>query len=131
MIRTIIDPGISEYLIMFNHYSWSGGLLGQILDQGLFVTIKGFARTTPVFFFSMITILGLYLVVSLSSAAMALLHKDFPFGVSAIAILCILAYYLVVSGGPVGYHRFRLPIMPMISVFSGYGLCLVYEKFRR
>jgi len=131
MVRTIIDPGVSEYLIMFNHYSWSGGLLGQILDHGLFATIKELARTTPVFLLSMMAVLGLFLVVSLSSAAMALLYKDFPYGVSATAILCILVYYLVVSGGPVGYHRFRLPIIPMISVFSGYGLFLVYERCRR
>ena len=131
MLRTFIDPGVSEYLIMFKRYSWSGGLLGQILDQGLFVTIKGFARTTPVFFFSMMAVSGLLLVVSLSSAAVALFQKDFPFGVSTIAILCLLAYYLAVSGGPVGYHRFRIPIIPLISVFSGYGLCLVYKRYRR
>lgn len=131
MLRTLIDPGISEYLIMVKQYSWSGGLLGQILDQGLFVTITSFARTTPVFFFSMMTLLGLYLVASLSSAVAALFHKDFPYGMAAISILCIVAYYLVVSGGPVGYHRFRIPIIPLISVFSGCGLYLVSQRYRR
>ena len=130
MLRTLIDPGMSEYLIMFKQYSWPGGLFGQILDQGLFVTITSFARTTPVFF-SMMILMGLYLVASLSAAVTALFHKDFPYGVAAISILCIVAYYFVVSGGPVGYHRFRIPIVPLISVFSGGGLYLVSQKYRR
>ena len=131
MVRTLIDPGVTEYLIIFKHYAWRGGLLGQILDQGLFVTFTGFARTMPGFFFGFLTLLALYLVVSFGSAVVALFHKGFPYGVSTVAILFIMAYYLLVSGGPVGYHRFRLPIMPLICVFSGYGLHLLRGKLRR
>ena len=131
MVRTVIDPGVTEYLIMFKRYSWSGGLLGQLLDQGLFVTFKGFAGTMPISFFALLTLTGLYLVVSLCSGVVALVHKGFPYGISTTAILCILAYYLLVSGGPVGYHRFRLPIMPLVCVFSGYGLFLMYRRYRR
>jgi hypothetical protein len=131
MVRTLIDPGVTEYLIMFKRYSWSGGLLGQVLDQGLFVTFKGFATTMPIFFFGLLTFMALYLVASFGSALMALFHKGFPYGISTAAILCILAYYLLVSGGPVGYHRFRLPIMPLVCVFSGYGLFLMYRRQRR
>jgi len=131
MLRTFIDPGVTEYLILFKHYSWSGGLLGRILDQGLFVTFKGFARTMPVFLFSIFIISGLYLVVLYCAAALAIFHEDLPHSVSSAVILCIMAYYLVVSGGPVGYHRFRLPIMPLVCVFSGYGLYLLRERLSR
>jgi 4-amino-4-deoxy-L-arabinose transferase-like glycosyltransferase len=131
IVRTLIDPGITEYLIMFKRHSWSGGLLGQALDQGLFVTFKDFARTMPIFFFGLLTLLGLYLVVSFGSAVVALFHKAFPYGISTVAILCILGYYLLVSGGPVGYHRFRLPIMPLVCVFSCYGLYLLQGRLRR
>ncbi len=131
MIRTLIDPGITEYLIMFKQYSWSGGLLGQILDRGLFATLTDFAGTMPVFFFMILIALGLYLVISLVSTVIALSHEDFPFSASTAVILCLLAYDLLVSGGPVGYHRFRLPMMPMISVFSAYGLYLTSQKWRR
>lgn len=131
MLRTLIDPGVTEYLILFKHYPWSGGLLGQILDRGLFVTFMGFARTTPIFFLGLLTFMGLYLVALFGSALMALFHKGFPYGISTAAILCILLYYLLVSGGPLGYHRFRLPITPLVCVFSGYGLYLLRGKLRR
>ena len=130
MLRTLIDPGVTEYLILFKHYSWSGGLLGQILDQGLFVTFKDFARSMPIFFVSLLTLTGLYLVVLYCSTALAMFHEDLPHGVSTVVILCILAYYLLISGGPVGYHRFRLPIMPLVCVFSGYGLYLLRGRLR-
>jgi hypothetical protein len=129
MFRTAFDPGVTEYLFMFNKYSRHHGLFGQILDQGLFGTIKYFAATMPLFF-SMMTIMGIYLVVLWSFAAMGLFHRGFPHGISTIVLLFVLAYYLVVSGGPVGFHRFRHPMMPIISVFSGYGLYLVFERFR-
>jgi 4-amino-4-deoxy-L-arabinose transferase-like glycosyltransferase len=128
MVRTLIDPGITEYLIMFKRYSWTGGLLGQVLDQGLLATFKGFARTMPIFFFLSLTLMGLYLAASFGSGVVALFHRGFPYGISTAALLCILAYYLLVSGGPVGYHRFRLPIMPLVCVFSGYGLSLLWRR---
>jgi 4-amino-4-deoxy-L-arabinose transferase-like glycosyltransferase len=127
MLRTLLDPGVSEYLILFKRYSWYGGLLDQILDRGLFVTIKDFANTMPFFFISMMIITGFYLIASL----IALFHRDFPYDTATIVIFFILAYYLVVSGGPVGYHRFRLPIIPLISVFSGYGIHLAIGGFRQ
>ena len=131
MLRTLIDPGVTEYLILFKHYQWSGGLLGQILDQGLFVTFKGFTRSMPIFFVSLLTLTGLFLVVLYCSTALAMFQKGLPHGVSTVVIVCILAYYLLISGGPVGYHRFRLPIMPLICVFSGYGLYLLHGRLRR
>ena len=131
IVRTLIDPGITEYFIMLKRYPWSGGLLGQVLDQGLLATLNGFTRTMPTFFFCLFILLELYLAVSFGSAVVALSHKSFPHGISATAILCVLAYYLLVSGGPVGYHRFRLPIMPLVCVFSGYGLYLLRGRLRR
>jgi len=131
MLRTLIDPGVTEYLILLKHYPWSGGLLGQILDQGLFVTFMSFVRTAPIFFLGLLTFMGLYLVISFGSAVVALFHKGFPYSISTVAILCTLVYYLLVSGGPLGYHRFRLPIMPLVCVLSGFGLNLLQGRYRR
>ncbi len=40
----------------------------------------------------------------------------------AMVLLGAVAYFLVVSGGPIGYSRFRHPMMPMICIFAGVGL---------
>jgi hypothetical protein len=40
---------------------------------------------------------------------------------AALLLIVIGCYFLVLSGGPAGYHRFRLPIMPIVSLFAGCG----------
>ena len=45
-------------------------------------------------------------------------------------VLSIL-YYVSVAAGPEGYSRFRIPVMPLISVLAGYGMYLVVEARSR
>jgi len=42
-------------------------------------------------------------------------------------VVVAIAYLLLVSGGPFGSHRMRVPIMPLVSVFAGAGWCRVRE----
>ncbi|MBX3412155.1 MAG: glycosyltransferase family 39 protein [Pirellulales bacterium] len=43
----------------------------------------------------------------------------------ALLLLAAALYLLLVSGGPFGSHRMRVPIMPLISTFAAAGLCHV------
>ena len=48
------------------------------------------------------------------------------------ALLIILFFvYLTILIGPVGYSRFRIPIVPLYLLFSAYGLIFVISKLRR
>lgn len=38
-----------------------------------------------------------------------------------VVMLVTLGYLLLLSGGPAGYHRFRLPLVPILSVLAGAG----------
>jgi 4-amino-4-deoxy-L-arabinose transferase-like glycosyltransferase len=39
-----------------------------------------------------------------------------------VAVLAVtIGYLLILSGGPAGYHRFRLPLVPLISVLAAAG----------
>jgi 4-amino-4-deoxy-L-arabinose transferase-like glycosyltransferase len=41
---------------------------------------------------------------------------------SLFFVILAIAYYIVITGGPLGYSRFRVPVMPLISVLAGQGL---------
>lgn len=47
-----------------------------------------------------------------------------------VLILLFIAYLALVVG-PLGYSRFRIPIVPLYLVFSAYGLMFVINKFRQ
>jgi hypothetical protein len=50
---------------------------------------------------------------------------------AALLLIAISCYFLVLSGGPAGYHRFRLPIMPIVSLFAGCGAASGWAATRR
>jgi len=50
----------------------------------------------------------------------------------ALAIVCVaILYLLLVSGGPFGSHRMRVPMMPLMSVVAAAGLCRLKEFVER
>jgi hypothetical protein len=131
IVRTLIDPGSTEYLIFFKLYPKAGALLSEILDKGFIKVIQNVINTKSLVFIGSIVIFGIFLLVSLICAAISLCDKEFSYSFLTVFILFIMGYSLLLSGGPVGYHRFRLPVMPLISVFSGYGLYLVCQRYRQ
>lgn len=69
---------------------------------------------------------GVYLL----GVATALLSKRFLNNWSMITLVSVAVYFLTVSGGIVGSHRFRLAIMPIICLLGGYGLWLIVDKIK-
>jgi 4-amino-4-deoxy-L-arabinose transferase-like glycosyltransferase len=127
MLRVLFDPGANEYLRLFNLYSEPHGILGAIIDRGLMKTLtvlwSMFLRN-PLIPLSNI-LLGLILAMYLLWSIVGLRSKDLTKKSPLIILLCTASYLLIVSGGPVGTDRFRLPIMPIICVLAGYGLSRV------
>ena len=53
--------------------------------------------------------------------------KDYlSFGI----ITLIIAYFSIISAGPVAYARFRVPILPFLAIGSGIGMAGVYEHLK-
>ncbi|HVA50343.1 MAG TPA: glycosyltransferase family 39 protein [Pirellulales bacterium] len=48
-----------------------------------------------------------------------------------LLLLAVGAYLLLLSGGAAGYHRFRLPLVPLISLLAGAGWCWMVARCRR
>jgi hypothetical protein len=81
---------------------------------------------------AILTIAGLGLIVMLVYlfASVALFSKKLPYTIPVVCSLWVVAYWLVITGGPHGYGRYRHAVMPIICVFAGYGLHLILTRFR-
>ncbi len=120
IIRVIFDPGGVYYLKLLSLYPKQGGVLGMILDRGLFATVKDLIKNYPLLFWINL-ILGILLVFQLIFALSVLFYKNS--GQTAILfIIGIIVYFLLVSGGPNSIARLRHPIMPVICILASFGM---------
>ena len=130
MLRTLLGPGATEYLKLFKLYPESGGLPGVIVGKGISKSLIFILKEKPLVFWSNI-LLGLILAFYLFFGGIALLWKKFIKNISVITLLSVGIYFLIISGGPHTYSRFRHPIMPILCILSGYGLAGVSTRFRK
>ena len=118
MLRTLLEPGAVEYLRLFDAYPRSGGALGHLVQRGLVRGAYDFAKAFPLaFWMSVVAALVLLPLVVLPLAAIA----RGP-GARGIALLAIAAYFVIISGGPPGSSRFRVPIVPILIVMSAFAV---------
>lgn len=71
--------------------------------------------------------LAIYLGLALAGLARGVGQRN-PL---TLLLAAVLAYFLILSGGPAGYHRFRLPIEPIICLLAGYGWLAIVDAYRR
>ena len=46
-----------------------------------------------------------------------------------LILWCLMLYLLFVSAGPEAYSRFRTPLMPFFSLYAGYGLMCLLNRY--
>ena len=121
MGRVLADPGVIDPLKMLGLYPEHGGLQNVVLSRGLFSGFVYLLRANALSF-------GLLLVFGAVLAAIYWLAfqgaRAGP-GLRDSAMLLVLAttaYLVVITGGPVGYSRFRHPVMPFVCVLAAAGL---------
>ena len=129
IIRVILDPGGVYYLKLLNLYPKQGGVLGMILDRGLFPAVKDLMKRNPLLFWINL-ILGIFLVFQLLFALSILFYRN-PKGIVILFILGIVAYFLLFSGGPNSIARLRHPIMSVVCILSSFGIeKIIFRKGR-
>lgn len=120
MLRVVFDPGGVEVLRLLGMYPTSGGLLGKLIDQGIWKTLSDLAHERPELLILEIAC-GLLLLVIYAAAGRGAgrLVRAHP----ALAVLLIggVVVLLVASGGPMSLSRFRHPMMPILCLFAGFG----------
>ena len=130
MMRVLFDPGSVDYLKIFQSYPRQGGLLANIADRGLASVVFGLIRGNPLVFW-----LQLFFFVLLAAcyalALLGLFSRSRAGLWDRIALVAIIAYFVLISGGPHGYSRFRHPAMPFLCVLAGYGLHFLARRRQR
>jgi hypothetical protein len=129
MLRTLLEPSAVEYLKMYNLYPALGGLLGQIVDQGLLNTLRNLYHDNPLVFWSTLVLavpLLLYYCLALIGLSTDRMYRRAP----VILLIASSAYLLFASGGPQGLARFRHPLMPVVCLLAGHGLWQVIVRLR-
>ncbi len=120
VLRVIFDPGGVEALRMLGMYPARGGLLGSIVDEGVFATLRQVVVRRP----------ELVITEGVLAAVLALIYLAAAFGVRSIAstrpVLAIvlvggLLILLFAAGGPMSLSRFRHPMMPVLCLLAGLG----------
>jgi 4-amino-4-deoxy-L-arabinose transferase-like glycosyltransferase len=67
-------------------------------------------------------------VAILGAAALGLVSRQTPRGISTLLLLCVALYFVVLSAGPSGRPRYRHPIMPIACLFASPGLVLLSKR---
>ena len=73
--------------------------------------------------------LGLIALTVYLFASVALFSRNFLTAMPMICLLSVIVYWLVITGGPHGYGRYRLAVMPIICALAGYGLYLILRRW--
>lgn len=124
LLRSIFDPGSTDFLRLFDLYPKQGGLLGVLVDRGALKTMEALLLTRPLVFWSNVVLLPL-LAINLLCACAVFFSKRLMRDPCILSALLIVTYYLLISGGPGSSGRFRHPAMPIISILAAYGICRI------
>ncbi len=128
IVRLLADPGATAYLKIFKLYPEHGGnFLSTLVDQGTVKAMIALSRSNPLMFWSNVlfgVLLGLYYLPTV----LALTDKDFWRSPQSLILLLFAGYFIILSGGPVGFHRYRQPVMPFFALWGGYGLALLSAR---
>ncbi len=127
MLRTLLEPSAVEYLKMYNLYPALGGLLGQIVDQGLLSTLRNLYHDNPLVFWSTLALaipLLVYYLLALVGFGTDRMYRQAP----VVLLIASSIYFLFASGGPQGLARFRHPLMPVVCLLAGYGLWQIWLR---
>jgi hypothetical protein len=129
IVRTMFDPGATNFLIFFKLYRLGGGLFGGLQDRGMVKTICATIVKNPLVFWSNTLLLPMELAYLLF-ACIGLFSKRLRSDPTVLTALLILSYYVAIPGGSQAQARFREPAMPIISVLAAYGLWLAGQRWR-
>jgi 4-amino-4-deoxy-L-arabinose transferase-like glycosyltransferase len=128
-IKFLLAPGAGELLGSFGEMGsfqspeFAANPDALIAGRGIVGRQLVYAKHWPVFFWTGV-ILGSWLFVYLLLSAIAMCSRQF-FTLPVMIVLAIALYFMLIHFDTGSPYRFRLPVMPIICLFAGYGLSLV------
>jgi len=119
----LFDTSATRILREVKLYPQQGGLLSRVIDQGVFRGVLWLIREYPITA-GLFVLLAIQLLLYYLFGLIGL--RAFPL-VLACFFVWTTAYFVLVSGGPIGTGRLRAPIMPLVCLSAGTTLA----RFRR
>jgi len=125
----LIDPGTNAYLDFFRLRDderqaplWQG-------DASIVARLRRAFREKPlaatIHVLLCAALLGMY-AAAIVGAIVSRVWKNRL----ALFALAVAGYLLTLSGGPAAYHRFRLPLVPVVCLLAGCGLVALWDFLR-
>lgn len=129
MIVTLLDPGRLVVERTFGQQDPNEiGLTNTVAKDGVFRTVLRFVGENPtrnLILLLYIGVLGVFLMLSVLGGYRMI--KEYP--VAALFIISLFVYLLIL-GGPNGYARFRMYIMPWMVVMAASGTAYLWNYYR-
>jgi hypothetical protein len=129
IVRSMFDPSATGLLKFFRLIPDEDGIFGKLVDRGIVNTMMELRLKNPLVFWANALLLLLQLLY-LSFASLVLFSRWLIREPKCIAAILVVAYYLVITGGPAANSRFRHPAMPIICVLAGYGMYQVWRRLQ-
>ena len=130
ILRTLSGVEAHTYIRLLKLFHGTENGWQELITQDLLDTIRH--NSNELTHAAILTIAGLGLIMMLVYlfASVALFSKKLPYTMPVVCSLWVVVYWLVITGGPHGYGRYRHAVMPIICVLAGYGLHLILSRFR-
>lgn len=130
LVKMLGMPAEDMLLTYLGEYHESTGPVGDALTLSFNAFMRKWLLGKTKHFFIFLASLSILLLLYLSTGE-ALWHliktRDRLWSVH-LWLWGIIFYFIVVSAGPEAYARFRIPILPFLSLYGGYGLLLLYKR---
>ena len=122
-----MDAGFGEWLNFFGLRSQGSGIIYKYNNLSLPDFLVFLVDNEKLLLLS--SFLGLLYMGAVWLGAFFALNRlrlSFPI----LLIVSVISYVLIISAGPQSLARFRVPVMPLILIFSAIGISMVYVKIR-
>ena len=133
-IKFLLAPGAGELLRLFGDSrsfqsrEFAANPDALIAGKGIIGRQLVYAKHWPIFFWTG-ALLSLWPFTYLLLAVIAMSSKQF-FSLPVMVVLGIALFFMVIFFDVGSPYRFRLPIMPIICLFAGYGLSSVIDRVK-
>ena len=122
--KVVFETGAGDFLKFLGVDPNKSALSGKDVK---FKSMSAFVAARSRIFWSDVLLLPLELLYLLLGCVV-LCSRRLMREPALIAAVLTVAYYVVLAGSPMGYSRFRHPVMPIICMLSAYGLCLIETR---
>jgi len=121
---------VHTYVRMLRLFSGPGTAWQELISgRGLLDLIRHDYRKLNLAVILVTAVLVLIVAITYLFSVMALFSGKFVKSMPVFSLLSVVSYWLIITGGPHGYSRYRHAMMPVICILAGYGLYIVLSRF--